>query len=567
MPARILLVDDSQHFLESAQRFLAEELGIEIVGTALSGAQAIEKSAQLHPDLILMDVAMPEIDGLEATSHIKAQPHAPRIIILTLYDTPKYREAAHNAGADGFIPKADFGEKLLPLIHSLLPGLTEPQPRAAPPSNRLHTRPLQEPAPPSVPQHKTLWMPPKVRAVILAGGEGSRLGVLTARRAKPAVPFAGKYRIIDFTLSNCVNSGLFDILLITQYLPHSLNEHIGVGRAWDLDRSFTGGLRLLQPYKDRIQTDWYNGTADAVLQNMAFIKEKYPDLILILAGDHVYQMNYAPMLAFHAERNADLTIATLRVPTDQVSRFGILTVNEEQRAVQFVEKPEHSDSNLASMGIYIFKRELLEECLLADHKNSHSSHDFGKDIIPHLVASGARVFAYPHSGYWMDVGTLEGYWGAHMDLLKENPNLNLNDRSWIIHTRAEERPPMLIQRGASAQDSLISTGVVIAPGARIERSVIGPGVSIGQNAVIRESIIFSDSVIEAHARVERAIIDKNVIVGINAHIGALSESDDENGITVIGKNVQIASGLRVGRGMSISPDVYLDPEPPLWSGM
>ena len=562
MIIRILLVDDSIHFIESARRFLSEELGVSVVGSALSGLEAVEKVAQLNPDLVLMDVSMPGMDGLEATQQIKARPKPPVVFILTLYDTPKYRDAAHRAGADGFIPKADFGEKLLPLIYSIFPktARVEYQP------SRLQTRPLEEPAIKRTSYQQNMWMSSlQVRAVILAGGEGSRLGVLTARRAKPAVPFAGKYRIIDFPLSNCVNSGIFDVMLLTQYRPHSLNKHIGVGRPWDLDRGFTGGIRLLQPYKDRGQTDWYSGTADAVLQNLSFIRDNHPDLVLILGGDHIYQMNYGPMLAFHMEHRADVTIAAIQVPIEEANRFGILTTDSEQRVVSFHEKPRHPTSTTASMGIYVFDRNVLEARLHEDHNIPDSNHDFGKNIIPEMVQSGQRVFAYPYSGYWVDVGTIETYWQAHMDLLRHPPALNLNDRSWVIHTHSEERPPMLVDSGASVQSCLIAEGVIIAPGAVIERSVLAPGVYIGPNAIVRDSILFTDSHVEAEARVERAILDKHVAVGHNAQVGSINVADGTPGITTIGKNVQIAANLKVERGASISPDVYLEPEPPLWS--
>lgn len=563
MPVRILLVDDSPRFLESAERFLSAELGLAVIGSVLSGAEALEQAARLRPDLVLMDVAMPGLDGLETTQHLKAQPGPPRVIILTLYDTPKYRDAAQHAGADGFVPKADFGEKLLPLIDALFPGRAQSD---AGPAPRLHTRPLIEPLPRPAPAPHSAWMSSlKTRVVILAGGEGARLGVLTARRAKPAVPFAGKYRIIDFALSNCVNSGLFDVLLLTQYRPHSLNKHIGVGRPWDLDRGFTGGIRLLQPYKDRGATDWYAGTADAILQNLAFIKDNHPDLVLVLAGDHIYQMNYGPLLAFHTEHQADLTVAAVNVTLNEAPRFGILTTDDQHRVTRFLEKPAQPPGTLASMGIYVFNRKVLEASLHADRADPASAHDFGQDIIPRLVRSGHRVLAYPYDGYWMDVGTLDSYWRAHMDLLRHPPALDLNDRSWVIHTRSEERPPMLIERGASAQESLITDGVVIAAGAVVERSILSPGVYIGPRAVVRDSILLTDSYVEAGARVERAILDKHVTVGHQAQIGALDDSDGALGLTAVGKNVQIAAGLKIGRGVSISPDVYLEPEPRLWA--
>ena len=566
MSIRILLVDDSLPFIESAGRFLSNELGVEVVGKAISGLDALAQVTKVAPDLVLMDVSMPGMDGLEATQQLKARPDAPTIIILTLYDTPKYRDAAKKAGADGFIPKADFGEKLVPLIQTLFPELVRPAPEPAqPPAQRVQARPLEEAPFKRTHAPKDIWQGAlHTCVVILAGGEGARLGALTARRAKPAVPFAGKYRIIDFVLSNAVNSGLFDVKLLTQYRPHSLNTHIGVGRPWDLDRGFTGGVRLLQPYKDRTQMDWYTGTANAVLQNLDFIKENHPDLVLILSGDHIYQMNYVPLLAFHLEHQADLTIATIQVDPEDASRFGILNIDSEQRVRAFSEKPAQPNGTLASMGIYVFNPGVLEACLREDHHLSTSAHDFGKNILPRMIEARQRVFAYPYSGYWVDIGTIESYWRAHMDLLLQPSALNLNDRSWIIHTRTDERPPSLIDRGSSVQASLVTEGVVIAPGAIVERSVLSPGVSIGPGAVVRDSILFTDSRVEAGARVERAIIDKNVTVGQNARIGSLTDADGSLGITIIGKNVQIAAGLQVERGTSISPDVYLEPEPPLW---
>ncbi|MBC8100127.1 MAG: NTP transferase domain-containing protein, partial [Armatimonadetes bacterium] len=250
----------------------------------------------------------------------------------------------------------------------------------------------------------------KVKAIILAGGEGTRLATLTSKRAKPAVPFAGKYRIIDFTLSNCVNSGIFDVLVLTQYRPHSLNDHIARGDPWDLDRSFTGGVQLLQPYKGRLDTDWYAGTADAVMQNLGFVRRGRPEYVLILSGDHIYQMDYSMLIDYHRSKNADLTICVIRVPMDEASRFGILDVDDDMRVNSFVEKPVNPPSNLASMGIYIFNYDVLEQMLLDDDADPNSSNDFGKDIIPKMLAAGKNVFAYTYGGYWIDVGTVEAYW-------------------------------------------------------------------------------------------------------------------------------------------------------------
>jgi glucose-1-phosphate adenylyltransferase len=397
----------------------------------------------------------------------------------------------------------------------------------------------------------------KARAVILAGGEGTRLSVLTAKRAKPAVPFAGKYRIIDFTLSNCVNSGIFDVIILTQYRPHSLNDHIGRGQPWDLDRSFTGGIQILQPFKGRRDTDWYKGTADAVWQNLSFVRRNHPDNTLVLSGDHIYEMDYDVLLNFHMEKGADATICTIRVPMDEASRYGILDVNEQYRVTDFVEKPANPPSNLASMGVYVFNTDMLAELLEEDANVPTSSHDFGKDIIPRMVANGDKVFAYPYGGYWIDVGTIDAYWEAHMDLLAKPPSLNLNDRSWVIHTRSEERPPVKIEAGAVIKDSMITDGSVISEGARVERSVLSPGVYVGPKAIIRESIILTDSYIEAGAVVERCVVDKLAVVGKRSRIGKIQDLGDL-GITVVGKNTRIPEGFLIGRNVVIGSD--LDPE-------
>ena len=279
----------------------------------------------------------------------------------------------------------------------------------------------------------------KTRAVILAGGEGSRLSVLTAKRTKPAVPFAGKYRIIDFPLSNCVNSGIFDVMLLAQYRPQSLIEHVGSGAPWDLNRDFTGGVKILTPYKARNDSDWYAGTADAVQQNFAFIKNSSPDFVLVLSGDHIYTMDYDPMIAFHIDQGADLTMGVIKVPMEEASRFGILATDNKYRVTSFVEKPANPPSNLANMGVYLFNRDLLDRILWEDRMDENSSHDFGKDVIPKLIKSKARVYAYPYTGYWMDVGTVNSYWQSHLDLLSPSPPLKLYDRSWIVYTRTEER--------------------------------------------------------------------------------------------------------------------------------
>ena len=394
----------------------------------------------------------------------------------------------------------------------------------------------------------------RIKAVILAGGEGTRLATLTHKRAKPAVPFAGKYRIIDFTLSNCVNSQIFDVLILTQYRPHSLNDHIRRGRPWDLDRSFTGGVLMLQPFLGRRDTDWYAGTADAVAQNLPFVRRGRPEYVLILSGDHIYQMDYAEMLQFHRESNADATVATIRVPMDEASRYGIVDVETDFSVRDFVEKPEDPPGNLASMGVYIFNYDVLERMLHRDHELGDSSHDFGKDILPRMLTEKMRVFAWPFGGYWIDVGTIDAYWEAHMDLLGTPPSLNLNDRTWVIHTRSEERPPVQIERGATVGDSLIAEGAVIAEGALVERSVLSPGVTIGPNAVVRESILLTDTCVEAGAVIERAIIDKIAIVGHNARVGCLGQVGDL-GITCVGKNTHIPAGFTIGSSCLIGTDL------------
>jgi glucose-1-phosphate adenylyltransferase len=394
----------------------------------------------------------------------------------------------------------------------------------------------------------------KARAVILAGGEGTRLSVLTAKRAKPAVPFAGKYRIIDFTLSNCVNSNIFDVVILTQYRPHSLNDHIGRGQPWDLDRSFTGGIQILQPYKGRKDTDWYMGTADAVWQNLNFVVRNQPDHTLILSGDHIYQMDYDELINYHIKNGADATICTIHVPLDEGNRYGILDVDQKLRVTAFVEKPEKPPSTLASMGVYVFKTSALEQMLTEDAAKPDSNHDFGKDIIPAMLKEKRAVYAYPFQGYWIDVGTIDAYWEAHMDFLDKTPPFNLNDRSWIVHTRSEERSPMMIETGATLKNSMVTNGCFICEGAIVERSVLSPGVYVGPNAVIRESIILTDTYIQAGAVVERCIIDKATIIGEGAQVGKILDIG-ELGITVIGKNAHVPPGFTIGRGVVIGTDL------------
>ncbi len=394
----------------------------------------------------------------------------------------------------------------------------------------------------------------KTRAVILAGGEGSRLGVLTQKRTKPAVPFAGKYRIIDFPLSNCVNSGIFDLMVLAQYRPQSLIEHVGSGAPWDLNRDFTGGVKILTPYKARNDSDWFAGTADAVQQNFGFIKKDLPDLVLILSGDHIYTMDYEPMISFHMDQQADVTIGTIRVPIEEASRFGVLAANNKYRVTSFVEKPANPPSNLVNMGVYLFNRDLLDKVLWDDRQNPDSSHDFGKDIIPNLIKSKARIFAFPYTGYWMDVGTVQSYWQAHMDMLSPQPALKLYNRSWIIHTRTEERPPARLPSNAHVFASMICDGCYIGEGARVESSVLSPGVIIRPGAVVRESILLTDCVVESGAVVERAVLDRHVIAGANSHIG-WGVADPEINIALVGKNSTVPEGCVVEPNGQIGTDV------------
>ncbi|MGA2820381.1 MAG: sugar phosphate nucleotidyltransferase [Anaerolineales bacterium] len=400
----------------------------------------------------------------------------------------------------------------------------------------------------------------KVRAVILAGGEGSRLGVLTVKRAKPAVPFAGKYRIIDFTLSNCINSHITDVMILAQYRPHSLIEHIGDGGPWDLDRSFTGGVKIYPPFTARRRTDWYRGTADAVRQNLSFVESTRPDLVLILSGDHVYAMDYDPLVSFHRDHGADATICTIRVPIEEASRFGIITTDDQYRVTGFVEKPKRPQGNLVNMGVYLFNMDVLDRMFDEDRSRETSRDDFGKDVLPSMVAEGCRLFAFPYTGYWVDVGTLESYWKAHMDLLEPSPPLDLNNRGWVIHTRSEERPPAMIRSGGVVQDSLVSDGSVIQANARIERSVLSPGVVVGEGARVRESILLTGTVIEPGATVERAVIDKRVRVGAGAQVGERLDSA-EGALVSIGKGSEVPAGARIGAGAIIGTEVPADRVP------
>lgn len=407
----------------------------------------------------------------------------------------------------------------------------------------------------------------KVRSVILAGGEGSRLGVLTAKRTKPAVAFAGKYRIIDFTLSNCVNSGLYDVMLVAQYRPHSLIQHIGAGGPWDLNRDFSGGVRIYTPYKARRASDWFTGTADAVQQNFSFLKQNNPDLILILSGDHIYAMDYEPLITFHLDHQADLTMATIKVPIDEASRFGIVETNQDYRVVKFVEKPKHPPANLANMGVYLFNAEILDKELWEDHLDKNSSHDFGKDIIPKMLQKGYQIYAYPYTGYWVDVGTIASYWKAHMDLLKTPPSIDLNNREWVIHTRTEERPPVFLSEDHKIISSMISDGCKIERGAVVDHCVLSPGVVVESGAILTNSIILTDTRIGKEARISHSILDKRVRVGEMAVIGSANQSGDLE-IAMVGKSSIVPDNYIIEAGAIVDTDIRPEdyPAPTVKSG-
>jgi glucose-1-phosphate adenylyltransferase len=347
-------------------------------------------------------------------------------------------------------------------------------------------------------------------AMLLAGGEGRRLGMLTRELAKPAVPFGGKYRVIDFTLSNCTNSGILTVGVLTQYQPLILNSHIGIGIPWDLDRK-DGGVTVLPPFVDKKGGEWYKGTADAIFQNLFFIERYDPRYVLVISGDHIYKMDYSRMLKYHQDKQADVTIAVIEVPWTEASRFGIMNAAEDGRIEEFEEKPEKPRNNLASMGIYMFDRETLQDHLHMDQANPSSSNDFGKNVIPQMLQAGCRMFAYLFRGYWKDVGTLESFWEANMDLLQDHPELDLNDRSWPIYTVNPNQPPHYIDPAARVKRSLINEGCMVF--GQVEHSILFPGVQVGKGSILRDSIIMSGTTIGTDVLLERAIIGENVIIG------------------------------------------------------
>ncbi|NJN97766.1 MAG: glucose-1-phosphate adenylyltransferase [Anaerolineales bacterium] len=393
----------------------------------------------------------------------------------------------------------------------------------------------------------------KTLVMIMAGGASEDLSVLTADRAEPAIPFGGKFRIIDFPLSNTVNSELYRVALLTQYMPRSLNDHVGVGKPWDLDRS-QGGVRLLQPYIGRGHSGWQRARRCRAAQH-GFVEEQRIDSVLILAGDHIYKMDYRPMLRFHQQTQATVTVAVRRVSPFETHRFGIVSVDGDMRVTGFKEKPRRSKETLASMGIYIFDFQALREIL-----RDESLNDFGRDVLPAIV-NQHKVFAYTFEGYWADVGTLQAYWEANMSLLAETPALDLYDPQWVIHTRSEEQPPVQIGAEAWVGGNLLSNGCIIQ--GIVERSVLSPGVRVAPGAIVRDSVIMNDTIINANAKIERAIIDKEVWVGEGAEIGYGVDNVPNRrhperlntGLTVIGKRVRIPAGIKVGHNVIINPNV------------
>ena len=401
-------------------------------------------------------------------------------------------------------------------------------------------------------------MSKSVLTLILAGGQGSRLSILGEKRAKPAVAFAGKYRIIDFPLSNAVNSELYRVAVLTQYRPHSLMQHIGIGEPWDLNRTQPNGVQIWQPYRGRKDQDWYRGTADALYQNRNFIRESGCDRVLILSGDHIYKQDYRELLGFHDQKAADLTVAVMHVKPEETHRFGIMDVDESGRIVRFTEKPKDATSTLASMGIYVFCTDFLLDYLERDGRDPNSAHDFGKNLIPQMVAKD-NVFAYPFSGYWVDVGTIQSYWETNLALLTNPEDLNLGDPGWVIHTRSRERPPVQLGPKSVAQDSLLSNGCNIE--GTVIRSVLSPGVVVERGAVVRDSVIMNDTVIREGAFVDKCVLDKEVEVGRGAQVGCgddntpnqLEPANLDTGITIVGKRAKVPADAIVGRNCRIDP--------------
>ena len=387
-------------------------------------------------------------------------------------------------------------------------------------------------------------------AMLLAGGQGSRLYALTTNIAKPAVAFGAKYRIIDFPLSNCINSGIDTVGVLTQYQPLILNEYIGNGQPWDLDRTY-GGVHILSPYQAKTNSSWYEGTANAIYQNLHFMKMYNPEYVLVLSGDHIYKMDYAAMLEAHKNTGADCTIAAINVPISEASRFGILNTNPDGSIYQFEEKPKVPKSTLASMGIYIFNAQKLFKYLEADEANPNSSKDFGKDVLPAMLNAGEKMFSYQFEGYWKDVGTISSLWEANMDLLGDNPEFDIADKAWKIHSRNPLAPPEHIGANGIVRNSMVALGCEID--GTVENSILGSNVIVEKGAVVKDAVVLANSVIKANAKVSYSIIDENVTVGENAKIGVEKNSTAE--IVVLGRGLTVANGVTVCEGQKHEKDI------------
>lgn len=394
----------------------------------------------------------------------------------------------------------------------------------------------------------------KCVAMLLAGGQGSRLGVLTAKIAKPAVPYGGKYRIIDFPLSNCINSGIDTVGILTQYKPLELNDYIGSGKPWDLDRQ-NGGVHILPPYQGQKGGDWYKGTANAIYQNMGFIERYDPEYVLILSGDHIYKMDYSEMIESHAESGAACTIAVLKVAMEEASRFGIMNTNPDGSIYEFEEKPENPKSNLASMGIYVFSWSKLKKYLTEDEQNPKSNNDFGKNVIPSMLANGEKMKVYRFTDYWKDVGTVDSLWEANLDLLNPKINLNLSDSEWRIYSRTVALPPHYISGEAKVENSLITDGCEVY--GNLDYSILFENVVVEEGATVDYSLVMPGAVIKSGAHVQYAIIAENTVIGKNAVVGGDPQTvpPEEFGITVVGDNLTVGAGSHISAHRMISEDV------------
>jgi len=393
---------------------------------------------------------------------------------------------------------------------------------------------------------------PECIAMLLAGGQGSRLGILTKQIAKPAVPYGGKYRIIDFPLSNCVNSGIYTVGVLTQYQPLELNDYIGNGQPWDLDRA-NGGVHILSPYQQIKGTEWYKGTANAIYQNINFIERYDPEYVLILSGDHIYKMDYSKMIDYHKQKNADCTIAMLEVPWEEASRFGLMIVNDDGSISEFEEKPKNPRSNKASMGVYVFNWKKLRKYLIEDEAKEGSSNDFGHDLIPAMHANGERMFAYQFDGYWKDVGTINSLWDANLDLLNPKVDLDLYDDGWKIYSRSPVAPPHYVGANAKIEDSMVTEGCEIE--GKVDFSVLFANVTVEEGARVEYSIVMPGTVIKKGAVVQYSIVAENAVIDENAVVGESPENmADVNdwGVAVIG------NGVHIGKGAKVEPKAMID---------